>query len=124
MVYCLDDEAKAFIELYKDKEAYKQRKDQIVSDTVKILTERYPGLEGKLECIDVWTPATYCRYTGSEVGAWMGFILPAGEIPLQMSRRIKGLKNVYLGTQWQQNPGGLPMAILAGKNAVRAIPKK
>jgi hypothetical protein len=54
----------------------------------------------------------------------MGFILPAGEIPLQMSRRIKGLKNVYLGTQWQQNPGGLPMAILAGKNAVKAIPKK
>ena len=40
MVYCLDDEAKAFIELYKDKEAYKQRKDQIVSDTVKILTDQ------------------------------------------------------------------------------------
>ena len=36
----------------------------------------YPELSGKLRLLDIWTPATYKRYVGSEIGSFMSFALP------------------------------------------------
>ena len=66
-------------------------------------------------------PATYRRYTNADIGSWMSFALPAKVIPLRKDNRIKGLENVLLATQWQQSPGGLPIAANCGKKAIRTI---
>jgi hypothetical protein len=54
----------------------------------------------------------------------MSFIMPAGAAPVQMSGEIEGLDNVYLATQWQMAPGGLPIAATAGMSAVGLIGKR
>ena len=36
---------------------------------------------------------------------------------------IKGIKNLYLGSQWLQNSGGIPIAAAGGKFAVQQIKK-
>jgi phytoene dehydrogenase-like protein len=123
MAYCLEDDANALVALYRDKDAYKQRKAQMVEAVEQIICAHLPQLKGKITCIDSWTPATYERFVGSEVGSFMSFIMPAGAAPVQLSGKIEGLDNVVLATQWQMAPGGLPIAAMAGVGAVKLIEK-
>ena len=121
MIYCKEAEARKFISLSKDKSAYKAKKKRISEIISKIITDKFPSLREKVNCIDVWTPATYRRYVGSEMGSWMAFALPPKMIPKKLDNRVKGLKNVILATQWLQTPGGLPIAASSGKRAIQAI---
>jgi phytoene dehydrogenase-like protein len=121
MIYCMEDDAKALVALREDKIAYAERKKQMEAAVEHIICDRVPGLQGKIACLDSWTPATYERFVGSEVGSFMSFIMPAGAAPMQMSGKIEGLQNVYLATQWQMAPGGLPIAATAGIDAVKLI---
>jgi hypothetical protein len=38
--------------------------------------------------------------------------------------RVRGLKNFYMGSQWIQAPGGLPIALATGRFAIQRICKK
>lgn len=124
MTYCFEDDACSFIRLSKDKAAYRQTKGRIAQITQQIILEKFPVLQEKLQCLDVWTPATYHKYVGTEVGSFMSFILPPGKAPLRLSNRVKGLKNVVLASQWLQAPGGLPIAAEAGFYSVKTILKR
>ena len=122
MVFTFEEQSKDFIALRKnDRAAYNQKKQILASTTQKLIEERFPVLAGKLKCIDVWTPATYHRFINSEIGSFMSFVLPSRALPLCAPNRIKGLSNVILATQWQQAPGGLPIAADVGKKAIQAI---
>ena len=121
MVYCMEDDCKKFIELSADKNAYNERKESLAKKTEEIIVSYYPELRGTLKCLDVWTPATYKRYVNSDVGSFMSFILPPKTMPHKLSSKIKGLDNVLLATQWQQNPGGLPIAAESGIRAIKCI---
>ncbi len=118
MIYCMEEDAKMLVALRADKAAYAQRKREMVQAVEQIICDRIPALQGRISCIDAWTPATYNRFVGSEVGSFMSFIMPAGAAPAQMPGKIDGLSNVYLATQWQMAPGGLPIAARAGVDAV------
>lgn len=124
MAYCLEDDAKRMVALRADKEAYGAYKKQMEEAVEQIICDRIPALKGRIRCIDSWTPATYERFVGSEVGSFMSFIMPAGSAPVQLSGKIEGLTNVVLATQWQMAPGGLPIAAMAGVDAVKLINKR
>jgi hypothetical protein len=122
MTFTFEDQSKGFIELRKsDRAAYAEQKNRLASLTQKLIEEQFPTLAGKLKCIDVWTPATYHRFTNSEIGSFMSFVLPSKALPLCAKNQIKGLSNVILATQWQQAPGGLPIAADVGKRAIETI---
>ena len=124
LTFCFEQESKKFIELKQNaKELYKKRKESIAAAQMKLITDRFPQLAGKLSCIDVWTPATYRRYTASEVGSYMSFALPSKLFPMRISNRIRGLDNVLLATQWQLLPGGLPIAAECGQKTIETIVK-
>ena len=72
----------------------------------------------------MWTPATYRRYTNSEIGSFMSFAFPAKIFPKKVPNRISSVKNVVLATQWLQAPGGLPIAAGSGKKAIDTIIRK
>lgn len=124
MIYCMEDDAKKSVELYRDKPAYEQNKQRMTEATQRIICDRIPVLQDKISCIDAWTPATYNHFVGSRVGSFMSFIMPAGIAPKKLSGEIEGLSNVYLATQWQMAPGGLPIAATAGVDVVKLIGKK
>ena len=94
------------------------------ADAIRLACEKFPEMKEKLACLDVWTPATYKRYVGSEIGSWMSFALPPKTAPKRISNEIKGLRNVVLATQWLQSPGGLPIAAASGINAVKAVVRR
>ena len=121
MHYCSEDECCRLIRLREDRDAYRAYKQAVADRLMMLLEQHYPALQGRLSVLDVWTPATYKRFTGADVGSYMGFKFPKKLNPIFMSGKLRGLQNVCLATQWQQAPGGLPIAALAGKAAIDAI---
>ena len=123
MIYCFEQDAQRFIAQKRDAEAYRQRKQEMAKAIEQIILQQLPGLAGRLSCLDVWTPATYQRFVRSDMGSFMSFALPPMYLPLRKSGKVKGLDNVVLATQWQQPPGGLPIAAETGKYAIKRICK-
>lgn len=125
LTYAYEEKAKSFINLKKlDKKAYQEKKKELSELIRTVIEKHFPQLEGKLKCIDVWTPATYKRYVDTEIGSWMSFALPSKMIPIRVGNGVEGLSNVVLATQWQQSPGGLPIAAEGGRLAIKTILKK
>ena len=124
VTFCNESRAQEFIRLrHSDRQRYNAEKRALAHLQISILEDRYPIFKNKLTCIDTWTPATYRRYTNSESGAFMSQILPSRRFPTRLSNRVRGLDNVFLATQWQQCPGGLPIAAEGGRLAIEAIKK-
>ncbi len=122
MAFCDESRSLEFIRLQKqDKAAYDKAKQRFADIAQRLIQKNLPELDGDLKLLDIWTPATYHRYTDSQIGSYMSFILPSKAIPSRKSNRIKGLSNVILATQWQQCPGGLPIAASGGRAAIATI---
>ncbi len=121
LCFCDEKMSREFIKMRNNKELYDSEKQELAATLKSLIEKKLPHLTGKLTCIDVWTPATYQRYVDSEIGSFMSFALPKGRLPIRQSNRIKGLDNVILATQWQQMPGGLPIAADGGKKAIETI---
>lgn len=122
ITFVFEKDAKDFISLRScDRKAYNEKKKSLSALIQQLLEQQIPALAGHLKCIDVWTPATYQRFTNSGIGSFMSFILPARAFPICAGNRVKGFSNVILATQWQQAPGGLPIAADVGRKAIQTI---
>lgn len=124
MLPCTEAAARRTIDLSEDAAAYEQKKRELAALVFDVLLQKFPSLEGRSYCLDVWTPATYQRYTGTEIGSFMSFFFGAGMFPGRVDGRVPGIENLTFACQWQRAPGGLPIAAEAGKAAAYAIAKK
>lgn len=106
-----------------DKDQYNSEKIKTAKTIMSEIEKCHPYLLGHLTLLDVWTPATYERYCNAYHGAYMSFVVTKGCKTSMVSNKIKGLKNVFLATQWLLSPGGLPTAALEGKFAAQYILK-
>lgn len=123
MTFCDERGAKKFLELYRDKERYESRKRYLARIVKEAIEETVPALKGHIELLDIWTPATYKRFVGSDIGSYMSFAISSRVLPVIQSNRIKGLDNVIMASQWLQSPGGLPIAAEMGKRAIDTVNK-
>ena len=122
MTFISESSSIDFIELKnRNQSDYRKKKKAIAFAIEELITQKFPELCGNLTLLDTWTPATYRRFTGSEIGSFMSFTLPPRTLPIKLSNKIPGISNVVLATQWQQMPGGLPIAAECGKRAAEAI---
>lgn len=119
----LDEEASMrFIRLREQSpEGYKRKKRQLCDIIEGAICEKFPELKSKLRLIDSWSPATYKRYVGSEIGSYMSFLFKEGFIPTTLKIKSKTAKNIIWATQWQTPPGGLPIAAERGRRAAEKI---
>ena len=110
--------------LVKDREAYSREKVRIGEAVIQAIETRFPHMTGKLKLLDVATPQTYERYCNAYRGAFMGFWPTIPGKPLAHNGHIKGLDNIVLSGQWLQPPGGLPVALITGKDTIMRLFKK
>lgn len=108
-----------YLKLAEDKSAYRAQKERLLIETEGHIVDHFPTLSGKLRPLDVWTPATYRRFTAAPLGAFMSFLLPKGRLPYHLPARVPGCKNIFFATQWQSPVGGLPTALASGCQAAR-----
>lgn len=118
-VFCPEKDSLAFIR--QSGAGYERLKRIMARRLTERIIKKHPELDGALNLIDAWTPATYKRFTGAESGCFMSYAFGPGYIPRRTGCRVPGLKNVFLATQWLMPPGGLPTAALSGKLAVDAV---
>ncbi|MFC9851190.1 phytoene desaturase family protein [Streptomyces prasinus] len=110
----------------RDRGAYRAQK-QRVSDFVRaFLSAKWPGTAGRIELVDVATPATTRRYTGNHDGsilAWKAFS-DADDVASRLvgkeRMRLPGLSGFSMAGQWV-GMGGLIRAASTGRFAVQYL---
>ncbi|MGC4118508.1 MAG: FAD-dependent oxidoreductase [Myxococcales bacterium] len=107
----------------QDRTGYDELKAGLGEEAARLVTERFPELDGKLEAVDVATPATFVRYTGNHRGAFMTWVeTPQNSAKLRaLPRTLPDVRNLYLAGMWLMAPGGLPCAVKTGRDAVQLI---
>lgn len=111
--------------LYKnDKSGYRAKKEELAHLIMNRTIQKIPELEGKMECIDVFTPMTLTRYTNTSRGAYMGFMFNKNAMLWSHNGRLPGLKNFFLSGQWLMCPGGVPTAMMQGMFSIQRICKE
>lgn len=121
MLFCSETTARFYLSLAHRPEEYRREKQRLQQETEAVILEHLPSLAGHLHLLDCWTPATYQRFTGAEMGSFMGFPLRKKHSLAPIDNRTGCPPRVILATQWLEAPGGLPMAARAGKEAVRTM---
>ncbi|GHV95493.1 amine oxidase [Spirochaetia bacterium] len=107
-----------FWKAHRQNGSYDEQKKILADELTRLIEKSLPRLKGKIEVIDIATPLTYERYTGSYRGAWMT-VLDKGDryvMPAPISREIK---NLYFAGFRTIAPGGLPVALLSGFRAAQ-----
>ena len=118
------DDYEAWNVLSRDREAYRREKQRIGTAVLGATQKRFPEMKDKLTLLDVVTPKTYERYCNAYRGAFMPFMLTTAGKMLDHPGKVKSLKNLFLSGQWLQPPGGLPVAVLTGKDTIMRICRK
>ncbi len=104
----------------KEDGTYRHKKDELGRLFVETASEFIPQIKECLEVIDVATPCTYERYCGSHEGSWMS-VWGKGGAQLNYPQTAKGIKGTYFAGQRILMPGGLPIAVYTGRQAVQLL---
>ena len=105
----------------RDEGRYEAEKQAVADQVSRAICQKYPQAEGKIEVIDVATPLTYERYTGASRGSWMA-VMGKGESPSSACPcTLEDTKGVYFAGHRTMMPGGLPVALMTGRNAAQMV---
>jgi phytoene dehydrogenase-like protein len=107
-----------------DKARYDAEKRRVAEKVSALFEERFPQAKGKIEVVDVATPATVIRYTGNWQGSMEGWLLTPSTGFKGLPSVLPGLKNFYMAGQWTSPGGGLPSGLITGRAVARRICKE
>lgn len=108
----------------EDREEYKSQKNRIADEVIEAMDVRFGDVADHVEEVDVSTPATVIRYTNNWKGSLEGWILDPEIGYSKPPKELPGLKDFYMTGQWVEPGGGLPSALLSGRNVTQIICKK
>lgn len=108
----------------EDKAAYNTQKKLIADEYIRIFEERFPYAKGKVEVVDVLTPYTYTRYTGTWKGVYMSWLTTTENPMLKVPGTLPGLKNFNMAGQWANPSGGVPVGAITGRWSIIRICKE
>lgn len=105
---------------------YGQQKERIANKVVEVLEKRFGNVESNIEMVDVSTPSTVIRYTNNWKGSFEGWLMTTkvGGFASSMRKTLPGLGNFYMAGHWVEPGGGVPVAMMSGRNVAQLICKK
>lgn len=109
--------------IYDDKERYNTEKQRIADDVMERICNQYPKLRNRLILLGTYSPVTFTKWCGAYKGSYMSFFQMKGYKSLTAKNTVKGLHNVFIGSQWLTTSGGLPTAAASGKFAAEKMIK-
>ena len=104
-----------------DNARYEAEKQRLAEDVIGVFEKRFPKAKGKIEVIDVATPATIIRYTGNWKGSMEGWLITPATGMKTLPPVLPGLKNFYMVGQWISPGGGLPSGLITGRMVAHRI---
>ncbi len=100
---------------------YAREKEAVIDAVVERMTERLPTLEGKVRMRDIATPLTFWRWARSWRGAFEGYLPTAEGFREHVPKRVPGVDALYRAGQWVEPGGGVPPALLSGRQVVEIV---
>ena len=107
-----------------DKEKYDAEKRRIADEVITALDKKLGGIKEYLEMVDVSSPATIIRYTHNWKGSFEGWLMNKESGLKSLRKTLPGLRQFYLCGQWMEPGGGVPAALMSGRNVAQIICKK
>ncbi|MBC7188278.1 MAG: NAD(P)/FAD-dependent oxidoreductase, partial [Calditrichaeota bacterium] len=104
-----------------DRAKYKEEKERLAMQVVEVLDARYGHVKDCLEMVDVAAPATVIRYTNNYQGSFEGWVLTPQVLTRRIAKTLPGLDGFYMAGHWVEPGGGLPTALLSGRNVAQLI---
>ncbi len=108
----------------QDREKYRSEKTRIANEVIDAVDQWLGNIKGKVEEMDVSTPASVVRYTNNWKGSFEGWIMSPDTGFKGLKKTLPGLKDFYMTGQWVEPGGGLPTALRSGRNVSQIICKK
>ncbi|MFD1151505.1 phytoene desaturase family protein [Saccharothrix hoggarensis] len=108
-----------------DRRAYWDLKRQLAAFIREFLERRFPGIDERVEVVQVATPATTERYTGNHRGSILGWKSPKADdlvddLIAKDRLALPGLAGFHLAGQWVGS-GGLLRAAASGRFAAQYL---
>jgi len=107
-----------------NREKYNDEKKRIADEAIDALEKKFGNIKSHIEVMDVSTPATVIRYTNNWKGSLEGWLLSPEVGLMPMKKVLPGLRDFYMAGQWVEPGGGLPPAMISGRNVTQIICKK
>jgi len=104
----------------KEEGRYEEEKKALADQISLALRKKYPQLQGKIDIIDIATPLTYERYTGSYHGSWMTMLYKGDKFKTYPGY-CKSAGGLYFAGHRIMPPGGIPMAVDSGRRAAQMV---
>ena len=104
----------------KEDGTYAAEKQKLAVAVIRAIEEKYPQVSGKIAVWDVATPLTYECYLCSYKGSWMS-VMKKGQGMAQYPIKPKSIRNLYFAGQRMSSPGGTPVALMSGREAVQHL---
>ncbi len=108
----------------ENKGKYKSEKNRIAEEVIEILDEKFKNIKRNVEVVDVATASDIIKYTNNWKGSLEGWIMTPEIVMKKMDKTLPGLNNFYMAGQWFEPGGGLPVALMSGRNIAQIICKK
>lgn len=103
---------------------YEKEKQRITEEITNEILKRFKKLKNNIEFLDCWTPLTYTKYFDAYKGSYMSFGVTKKLKLSIFPYKCENIDNLYFATQWQRIFGGLPNAVMCGKNCIEELTKK
>jgi len=106
-----------------DKE-YEEKKQQIANILIRRVEKIIPNLSSYIEKIEVATPLTMERYTGSTNGAIYGWSQIISQTGIKRLDFKTPIRNIYLASAWTQPGAGITGVMFSGERTADNILKR
>lgn len=105
----------------KEDNTYETEKQQLAKEIINLLSEKLPRIKEKIVVVDVATPVTFERYCGTYRGAWMNWVHKGDKTSTVYPQVSEYVKSLYFAGQRIMTPGGGPVALYTGRQAVQYL---
>jgi phytoene desaturase len=96
-------------------------KAEVADQMRELLAAHVPGLREDVRMTDVATPLTFWRHSRSWRGAFEGWMPSADNFTHHVPKTLPGLGGLYLAGQWVEPGGGVPTALMSGRQLVQIL---
>ena len=99
---------------------YPRRKALAADNLLAVIDRHLPGVKANVRATDIATPLTYWRSARAWRGAFEGW-LPGTNSFRHVPKQLPGLERFYMAGQWVEPGGGVPTAIMSGRQVVQVM---
>jgi phytoene dehydrogenase-like protein len=100
---------------------YEAAKDDVSAIALEQITAAIPAVRGHVQMTDIATPLTFWSKARSWHGAYEGWMPNTESALTHLPKTLPGLEGFVMAGQWVEPGGGVPSAILSGRQAAQIL---